>query len=127
MEDHNWSLRSWDQDGVAVVKLYCGECRSLVGGSSGKHDKNTISNLFCNFQKSHLMSAGHIRNYCRQKGMKEENHPQARSLRSNAVELTGADHKRMIEEGIETLKIVNQSIDERKPTFQLIGDLEDPI
>lgn len=52
--------------------------------------------------------------------MKEENHPQARSLWSNAIELTDADQKRMIEEGIETLKIVNKSIDERKPTFQLI-------
>ncbi|BBN20656.1 hypothetical protein MPTK1_Vg01140 [Marchantia polymorpha subsp. ruderalis] len=36
VEDHNWSLRSWDQDEAAVVKLYCGECRSLVGGNSGK-------------------------------------------------------------------------------------------
>lgn len=33
----------------------------------------------------------------------------------------------MIEEGIETLKNVNRSIDERKPTFQLIGDPNDPI
>lgn len=62
MEDHKWSLRSWDQDGAAVVKLYCGECRSLGGGSTGKHNKNTVSNLFSNFRKSHLMSAGHIRN-----------------------------------------------------------------
>lgn len=49
MEDHDWSLRSWDQGGAGVVKLYCGECRSLIGGSTGKHTKNSVTNFFSNF------------------------------------------------------------------------------
>ena len=62
MDDHVWCLQSWDQDGVAVVKLFCRECRSLIGGNTGKHNKNIVSNLFSNFRKSHLISTGHIRN-----------------------------------------------------------------
>ena len=46
MEDHDWSLRSWDQNGARVVKLYCGECWSLIGGSMGKHTKNSVTNFF---------------------------------------------------------------------------------
>jgi len=40
------------------VKLYCGECRGLIIGSSGKYNKNTVANLFSNFCKSHLIKAG---------------------------------------------------------------------
>jgi hypothetical protein len=26
LDDHLWSLKSWDQNGIGVVKLWCGEC-----------------------------------------------------------------------------------------------------
>ena len=94
MDDHVWSLRSWDQDGVAVVKLFCGECRSFIGGNTSKHSKNTVSNLFSNFRKSHLISARHIHSYCCLKGMKFHDHPQSGSSRSNPIELTVVDHKK---------------------------------
>ena len=122
MYNHVWSLRSWDQDGATVVKLFCRERRSFIGGRTGKHNKNTVSNLFSNFRKSHLISTRHICNYCRQKGIKFDNHRQSGSTRSSPVEVTVADHKRLIEEGVGILKIVNDSIDPKKPTIKLIGD-----
>jgi len=94
MEDHEWELRSWDQGGVGVVKLFCLECRVPIGGSIGKHTKNTVTNLFSNFRKSHLNSVGHVRNYCRKKGVDLANHPQAGSSRSNPVVITSGDHKK---------------------------------
>ena len=60
MEDHNWELRSWDQGRVGVIKLFCGECRTFIGGSTRKNMKTAVTNLFSNFRKSHLNSAGHI-------------------------------------------------------------------
>ena len=125
MDDHCWSLRSWDQDGVAVVKVYCGECRGLNGGSNRKHTKSVVTNLFSNFRKSH--SAGHIRNYCQQKGLQVSEHPQAGGSRNNPIVVTAIDHRRMVEEGIGILGTVNESIDAQKSTFQLIGDPTDPV
>ena len=49
LEDHNRSLKSWDQDGARVVKVYCQDSRGVSGG----HTKITASNLFSNFHKSH--------------------------------------------------------------------------
>ena len=65
IDDHDWSLRSWDHSGLGVVKVYYAECQFLSGGSAGKHTQNAITNLFSNFRKSHLNSAGHVRNYYR--------------------------------------------------------------
>ena len=127
MDDHCWSLRSWDQDGVAVVKVCCGKCRGLNGRSSGKHTKSVVTNLFSNFRKSHLNSVGHIRNYCRQKGLQVSEYPRAGSSRNNPIVVTAVDHQRMVEEGIGILGTVNESIDAQKPTFQLIGDPTDPV
>ena len=127
MDDHVWSLRSWDQDRAIVVKLFCGECQSFIGGSLTNTTKITVSKLFSNFRKSHLISAWHVRNYYRQKGIKFDNHPQSGSTISNPVEVTIVDHKRLIEEGVGIFEIVNNSIDPNKPTFELIGDPDDPV
>ena len=54
LEDHKWKLKSWDLNGILVVKVYCGECDKDFGGTSGDHSKNTIHNLFTNFKKSHI-------------------------------------------------------------------------
>ena len=43
------------------------------------------------------------------------------------MEVTVADHKRLIEEGVDIFNIVNNSIDPKKPTFELIGDPNDSI
>lgn len=60
MEDHDWELRSWDQGGIGVVKLFCGKCHTFISRSTGKNTKTAVTNLFSNFRKSHLNSAGHI-------------------------------------------------------------------
>lgn len=48
MENHDWSLRSWDHAGAGVVKLYCGECQTLIGGSTGQDTKSFVTNLYYN-------------------------------------------------------------------------------
>lgn len=62
LEDHSWSLRSWDESGVGIVKLYCDECRKDFGSNTGEHTKPGVTNLFANFKKSHIMSLSHIKN-----------------------------------------------------------------
>ena len=123
MQDHEFSLRSWDHCGAAVVKLYCCECRCFTSGSANKHLKGNVTNLFSNFRKIHLHSVGLIRSYCWQKGIDFACHSQARTTRTNPIVITAADHKRMVVEGIAIVAIVNDSINIAKPTFQLIGDL----
>jgi hypothetical protein len=53
-EDHEWKLKSWDLNGIPVVKVYCGECDKDFRGTNGDYSKNTIHNLFANFKKSHI-------------------------------------------------------------------------
>jgi hypothetical protein len=77
LEDHVWTLKSFDNNSVGVVKLQCGECQKDFGGGSEDHRKSTIHNLFANFKKSHIMSNAHIRNWCRRKGIPWTEHPQS--------------------------------------------------
>ena len=51
MEDHDCSLRSWDQGGARVIKFYCNECQNIFDGSTGKHIKFYVTNLFSKFEK----------------------------------------------------------------------------
>ena len=59
--------------------------------------------------------------------MEFSNLPQAGTTRSNPVELTELDHKRLVDEGVGIVAIINESVDSQKPTFKIIGDPEDPI
>lgn len=59
--------------------------------------------------------------------MEFSNHPQARTTRSNLVELTVLDHKRLVDKGVGIVAIVNEFVDSQKPTFKIIGDPEDPV
>jgi hypothetical protein len=42
LDDHLWSLKSWDQNGIGIVKLWCGKCCKGFGGISGDHSKSSI-------------------------------------------------------------------------------------
>jgi hypothetical protein len=79
MDDHVWCLQSWDQDGEVVVKLFCREYWSFIGGSIGKQNENRMSNLFSTFPKNHLINTWPIRNYYHQRGIKFDDHPQSGS------------------------------------------------
>ena len=35
--DHQWRLQTYDQHGVAVVKVHCRECNWEIGGTSSDH------------------------------------------------------------------------------------------
>jgi hypothetical protein len=125
LEDHNWHLKSWDSNGVAVVKLWCGECSKEFGGASGDHTKSAVYNLFMNFKKSHLLTTLHIRAYCRRKGINFDDHPQSAASKGKAVVMTAADHKRAVVEGMQTLEDLNAArVDEDGP-FVLVGNPED--
>ena len=32
LDDHKWELRSWNQDGMGILELFCNECRKEIGG-----------------------------------------------------------------------------------------------
>ena len=123
LEDHSWSLRSWDESGVGIVKLYCDECRKDFGSNTGEHTKPGVTNLFANFKKSHIMSLSHIKNWCRKKGVDFYNHPQS-AVKGKAVILTVEDHRRLVKEGAQILEVVNTSANSDRPPFLLIGDPE---
>jgi len=57
LDDHIWSLKSSDQNGIGIVKLWCGKCSKEFGGISGDHSKSSINNFF---GKSHKMSFVHV-------------------------------------------------------------------
>ncbi len=61
-DDHLWSLKSWDQNDIVIVKLSSREHCKEFGGVSDDHSKSSINNLFGNFKKSHIMSFVHVRN-----------------------------------------------------------------
>jgi hypothetical protein len=106
LEDHIWTLKSFDNNNVGVVKLQCGECQKDFGGGSGDHSKSTIHNLFANFKKSHIMSNAHICNWCRRKGIPWTEHPQSSVQKGKTLILTAEDHKRAVEDGLAILDMV---------------------
>jgi len=56
LDDNEWLLKSWDQDGVGIVKVHCLDCHKDCGGDSGNHNNFGVANLFSNFKSSHLVS-----------------------------------------------------------------------
>jgi hypothetical protein len=124
LEDHVWTLKSFDNNNVGIVKLQCGECQKDFGGGSGDHNKNTIHNLFANFKKSHIMSNAHIRNWCRRKGIPWTEHPQSSVQKGKYLILTAEDHKRVVEDGMAILDMVNRDICVEGGPFGAIGDPE---
>ncbi len=56
-------LKSWDYNSIGVVKLWHRECCKEVGANND-HSKSSISNLFANFKRRHIMSIIHIWNWC---------------------------------------------------------------
>jgi hypothetical protein len=124
LNDHLWSLKSWDQNVRCIVKFWCGKCCKEFEGVNGDHSKFFINNLFGNFKKSHIMSFVHVQNWCQRKGVNFFVHPQFVVPKGETILLTNEDHKRVVIEGIRIIKFINApfAIDE-KP-FILVGDLE---
>lgn len=123
-EYHIWMLKSWDQNGVAVVKLWCEECKKPFGGNSCDHTKVGVTNLFSNFKKSHITSVGHVKNYCRRKGIEWKDYPQSGpEKRGKVLILTAEDHKCFVKEGLEIVEIVNAKSDSVRPLFVVVGDV----
>ena len=126
LDDHEWYLKSWDKDGKAIVKLYCGECSKLYGNSTGDHSKTAVYNLFGNFGKKHLQSIAYVKNFCIRKGIDFQAHPQSQSKDKPAI-LTREDHQQLVEEGLGIVDIVNNSVtSSSKKPFVPIGDKNSP-
>ena len=110
MEDHNWVFKSFDKNEVVIVKLHYLECGKDCGGSSGKHSKDAVSNLFNNFKNSHVVTEGHIRQYYRKKGIPYEPRSGATSGKGeSSPTLTLVNHKELVQEGIRTTNNVNDT------------------
>ena len=90
------------------------------GGGTGDYTKNRVTNLFSNFKKIHVMSVGHIKNWCFKKGIDFYNHPYFVVAKEKTIILTNEDHKRLVREGIDIFMAVNNST-KNKP-FVLVGD-----
>ena len=123
MDDHNWVLKSFDQNGVAIVKLHCLECGKDCGGSSGKHSKDAFSNLFNNFKNSHVVTDGHIRHYCRKKNILYKPLPTTAKGKSTPT-MTVVDHKELVQEGLKIMETVNKACEANRPTFVVVGDVD---
>ena len=125
VDDHMWCLKSWDKDGKGIVKLYCGECSKLYGNSVGDHSKTTISNMFGNFSKKHLVSTSHIRNWCTRTKTEFSSLPQSESKEKGVV-MIRADHEKLADEGIHIVDLINDSVDQDHKPFVIIGDRSSP-
>jgi hypothetical protein len=124
--DHVWNLKTYDHHGMAIVKIFCGECKKEIGGTSHDHSRSAIQNLFANFKKSHLHSALHIKQWCKKREIFYNNHPKKEGNSSKPLILTPADHRRFVEGGVNILQSVNDSISEDDPPFVVVGDVGVP-
>ena len=123
MEDHAWHLKSWDHNGVGILKLYCGECSVDFGGRSGDHTKAMIHNLFNNFKNSHIMSERHIRAWCKNKGVWYKDHPMSEpSVKGKGLIMSPEDHNRAILEGLAIMEAANAEVGLSKEPFKVLGD-----
>ena len=96
LDDHKWELRSYDEDGIGIVKLYCCECWKETGGDSGNHGKIHIQNLFSNFRTNHLHSIQHIKAWCCKYNVNYLNHPQSAASKGKTVLLSPENHRRLM-------------------------------
>ena len=122
--DHLWNLKSYDLVGVPVVKILCGECQKVFGGTAGDHNKTAIHNLFAHFKKSHLHSILHIEQWCKRNNVVYNDHPIKGGNKGKLLMYTAVDHKRLVEEGLNIFKSVNDEISEVDPPFVIVGDVE---
>jgi hypothetical protein len=122
LDDHSWFLKSWDLNGVDIVKVHCAECVKDFGGSNGDHTKGAINNLFSNFRKSRVMSTAHIRSWCRRKDVDFYDHPQSAATKGKSVVMAVDDHRKAIKEGLETMNCVNDKSTSKTKPFTALGD-----
>ena len=125
LEDHDWKLKSFDHNGVGVVKIYCLECNKHHGGISGDHTNHAIQNLFNNFKGSHLGSTAHDRNWCKRHNVPFEHHPRSEAGRlGKGVIMTLEDHRKLIADGIDIVRKVNADKGMEQPCFEVV---ENPL
>ena len=93
----------YDHHGVAVVKIFSRECKSKIGDTGRDHSQSALQNLFAKFKKSHLHFNLHIKGWCRKKEILYNNHPKKEGNSSKSMILTPIDHKRFVEEGVNTI------------------------
>jgi hypothetical protein len=123
LEDHDWKLKSFDHNGVGVVKIYCLDCNKHHGGISGDHTSHAIQNLFNNFKGSHLGSTAHDRNWCKRHNVPFEHHPRSEAGRlGKGVIMTPEDHAKLIADGIDIVKKVNADKGMEQPCFEVVGN-----
>jgi hypothetical protein len=124
LDDNIWYLKSWDANGLGMVKIHCGECVKDFGGNTGEHNNHTISNFFANFRKHHLNTTAHIRSLCRRQGLPYTDHPMSTAPKGKSIILSNGEHERLVREGTNIMEEVNDTadgVDGKKP-FYVVGD-----
>jgi hypothetical protein len=117
-------LQSWDANGLGIVKIHCEECIKDFGGNTGEHGSHTVSNLFANFRKHHLLMNAHIRSLCRRQGLPYTDHPQSVAPKEKPVIMSTAEHEQLVREGIDIMDEVSDATEEvngQKP-FYVVDD-----
>lgn len=123
LDYHAWTLKSWNHEGMGVVKNFYAECKKDFGGMIGDHKANNVQNLFANFKKSHLMCNGHVQNWCRRKGTRFAEHLYS-ALREKPVAMTAEDHRHAVHEGLKIMMDANGDEGLAQPSFEVVGDLD---
>jgi hypothetical protein len=112
--DHmGWLKIMFDMNGNGVVKVWCGECKKDVRGWQQESHQSTIDNVFNNFKRLHILNTTHIWNCCVAKKVDFDDHPQFETNNGRPITLSPNDHKRLINEGVETLEGVNVALANR--------------
>ena len=122
LDDHEWWLKTFDLNGSGIVKLWCAECKKDCRGDAKDHTKSQIDNLFNNFRRSHIVSTGHVRNYCAAHNINFDDHPQSQAKKGKTVTLTSEDHKDLISEGVGIVERVNAGLPEGHRKFNVLGN-----
>lgn len=125
LEDHVWSLKSWDHDSVYVVKIFYGECKKEFRSMVGNHKAVNIQNLFANLKKSYLMCTAMCRTDAKGRAcLLPSIYNQLQ--RRNLWRMTVDNHKHAVLEGLKTMIDMNDNEGLAQPSFELVGDPDSP-
>jgi hypothetical protein len=107
LDDYNWFLKTWDEDGVGMVKLRHEECSKDFGSCVWDYNTSTSTNFFSDFKKSHINSTQHVKCCCQKREESFKNHPQSIAPKKK-TKMTPLCYKKAVEESAETIERVNE-------------------
>jgi hypothetical protein len=89
---------------------------------AGDYSKIAMTNLFTNFNKKHIMSQMHVKNWYHRKGIPFECMPVTRGKSSKLLVLSNGDHRNLVAQGVSVLSTFNSTFLEGCHPLVLLGD-----